>query len=46
MLKKISAIVSPTGKEEMVPIQLFSCGSCGAVPKIFLEAIVGNQSSK
>ena len=36
-LKKISAIVSPTGKESIVPIQVYSCGNCGKVPKVFIE---------
>ena len=31
ILKKLSSLVSPTGKEEMIPIQVFSCGNCGAV---------------
>ena len=30
-LKKISAIVSPTGKESIVPIQVYSCGNCGHI---------------
>jgi len=25
--------VSPTGQETMIPIEVFSCGNCGAVPK-------------
>jgi len=32
-LKRISPLVSPTGEEAVVPIQVFSCGNCGAVPK-------------
>ena len=27
-LKKVSALVSPTGKEAVIPIQVFSCGNC------------------
>ena len=37
-LKKISALVSPTGKESIVPIQVFTCGSCGKVPQNMLES--------
>ena len=33
VLKKLSALVSPTGQETMIPVQVFSCGNCGAVPK-------------
>ena len=29
VIKKISAIVSPTGKEVIAPIQVFNCGNCG-----------------
>ncbi|MAG48620.1 hypothetical protein CMO86_02795 [Candidatus Woesearchaeota archaeon] len=32
-LKKISALMSPTGKEAIVPMQVFSCGNCGTIPK-------------
>ena len=37
VIKRISAIMSPTGQEAIVPVQVYSCGSCGRVPKIFLE---------
>ena len=29
VIKKISAIVSPTGKEVIAPILVFNCGNCG-----------------
>ena len=29
VIKKISAIVSPTGQEVIAPVQVFNCGSCG-----------------
>ena len=29
VIKKISAIISPTGQEVIAPIQVFNCGSCG-----------------
>ena len=29
VIKKISAIVSPTGEEVIAPVQVFNCGSCG-----------------
>ena len=37
VIKRISAIMSPTGQEAIVPVQVYSCGSCGRVPKMFLE---------
>ena len=38
VIKRISPILSPTGQEAIVPVQVYSCGSCGRVPKIFLES--------
>ena len=38
-LKKISALMSPTGKEAVVPMQVFSCGNCGAIPKNMIDQI-------
>ena len=29
VIKKISAIMSPTGQEVIAPVQVFNCGSCG-----------------
>ena len=31
VIKKISAIVSPTGQEVIAPVQVFNCGNCGTM---------------
>ena len=31
MLRKLSAIVSPTNQETIVPVQIFDCKKCGHV---------------
>lgn len=31
IVKKISALVSPTGKETIVPIQVLACDKCGRI---------------
>lgn len=36
MFKKISALISPTGKESIVPIETFACLECGNINKEFL----------
>ena len=36
IIKRLSAIVSPTGEEALVPIEVYSCGNCGRVPKTML----------
>ena len=37
VIKRISPILSPTGQEAIVPVQVYSCGNCGKVPTIFLK---------
>ena len=32
-LKRLSPLMSPTGEEAIIPIQVYSCGNCGTVPK-------------
>ncbi|MEK9767546.1 MAG: hypothetical protein VW683_01385 [Betaproteobacteria bacterium] len=36
MFKKISAIMSPTGQEAIVPIETYRCSSCGNINTEFL----------
>lgn len=36
MFKKVSAIVSPSGQEQLVPCPIFRCDDCGHVPVMFL----------
>jgi hypothetical protein len=35
MVKRISPILSPTGKEEHLPIEVVICKTCGKVPQFF-----------
>ena len=37
IIKRISAIMSPNGQEGLVPVQVYSCGNCGAVPPKLLD---------
>ena len=37
IIKRLSALMSPTGEEALVPIEIYSCGNCGKVPKSMLE---------
>jgi uncharacterized Zn finger protein len=36
-LKKVSAVVSPTGEEMVVPIQLWECTNCGSIDEAILS---------
>ena len=36
LMKRISALVSPTGKEAIIPIPTFACNACGFINKQFL----------
>jgi len=38
MLRKVSALLSGTGKEGFVPIQVFACVKCGHVNSQFIPA--------
>ena len=37
ILKRLSALLSPTGEEALIPVQVYSCGDCGKVPPKLLE---------
>lgn len=39
VIKHIAALMSPTGQETLVPIQLFKCSKCGHVNDKFLEGL-------
>ena len=39
MFKKLSALISPTGKEQIVPIPVFRCDDCGHINKEFLPKL-------
>jgi hypothetical protein len=34
VLKRVSAILSPSGQEGIVPIQVFACGGCGELKNL------------
>ena len=35
-IRKLSALLSPTGEESMIPMQAFACHKCGHINKSFL----------
>jgi len=35
VIKKISALVSPTGKETIIPIEVYACDKCGTISSLF-----------
>lgn len=39
LMKRISALISPTGKDAIVPIPTFACNACGHINKQFLPTI-------
>lgn len=46
LIKRISAIMSPTGQEALVPISVFSCNACGWVNKEFLPTKERNEQEE
>jgi len=43
LLKRISAIVSPNGKELLVPNPVFACNACGFVNKQFVPPTMAEE---
>lgn len=39
IIKHLGALVSPTGQETMVPVQVFKCSECGHINERFLEGL-------
>jgi hypothetical protein len=37
LFKKLSPLMSPTGKEELIPAEVIICEKCGMIPKFFWE---------
>jgi len=35
-IRKLSALLSPTGKPTMIPMQVFTCAKCGHINSAFL----------
>ena len=35
-MRKLSALLSPTGQEAMIPVQVFACAKCNHINKGFL----------
>lgn len=41
MFKRVSSIISPTGKEEVIPVEVFTCDTCGKLPEFVTSKIPG-----
>ncbi len=49
-LKKVSALISPTGREEIVEIPVYICSKCGEIPAEYknkpnFSRIIGTESN-
>ena len=42
LFKKLSAVLSPNGKDSMIPLQVFKCDECGHINSDFIP----NQDGK
>ena len=46
LFKRLSAVLSPTGQETMVPLQIYRCADCGHINDMFLpkdQQKLGNE---
>lgn len=39
IIKQVPALLSPTGKEMLVPVQVFKCGKCNHINELFLSGL-------
>lgn len=45
LMKKLSALLSPTGKEAIIPIPTFACNACGYINKQFLPTSMRGEET-
>jgi DNA-directed RNA polymerase subunit RPC12/RpoP len=43
MFKKVSALISPSGKESLIPIETFACLECGNINREFLPKTMNDN---
>ena len=43
-MRTLSALLSPTGQETKIPLQLFACHKCGHINKTFLPKGTDNDT--
>tara|TARA_X000001382_G_C3149009_1_gene172305 strand:+ start:352 stop:606 length:255 start_codon:yes stop_codon:yes gene_type:complete len=36
LFKRLSAVLSPNGKDTMIPLQIYRCADCGHINEVFL----------
>ena len=41
MVKRISPLLSPTAKEEIIPADIILCRTCGKIPEFYAKKIKG-----
>jgi len=39
LMKRVPALLSPTGKDTMIPIQVFKCDKCSHINELFLDGL-------
>lgn len=46
LMKKVSALISPSGKEGVMPIPVFACAACGNINSGFLPVLPKQQEAQ
>lgn len=46
LMKRLSALLSPTGKEAIIPIPTFACNACGFINRRFLPVQMAEQTQE
>jgi uncharacterized Zn finger protein len=46
LMKRLSALLSPTGKDAVIPIPTFACNACGYINRQFLPVKMGSPDEE
>jgi len=43
LIKKLSPVISPTGKETIIPVETFACNACGNINQEFMPTMIAQE---
>ena len=43
LIKKLSPVISPSGKETIIPVETFVCNGCGNINKEFMPTMIAQE---
>jgi len=43
LIKKLPAVISPSGQETIIPVETFACNSCGHINQQFMPTMIAEE---